>query len=331
MRTRLTEAFGIDLPIVQAGMSWASSNVALPAAVSNAGGLGVLAAGPMFPQDFRAALRELKQTTDRPFAVNVPLYRPQVAEILDIALEEQAPILIASQGGPRQYMERFKAAGVKCVHVVASERHALKALEAGADAVIAVGAEAGGHPPPDQVSTLVMVRAVARAAPDAILIGGGGVADGAGIAALLALGADGAQLGTRYLATREARVHDLYKRKVLAAGISGTALVGRGLGPIRMIANAFSARYLESEAAGGHRDLLAAIFKESSLKLAAFDGDVDNGKVEAGQSAGLIDDIPGAGELTARLAAECRSALSRLAKIDVALEGSLESDLQGVG
>jgi enoyl-[acyl-carrier protein] reductase II len=331
MKTCFTDAFGVELPIVQAGMSWASSNVPLPAAVSNAGGLGVLAAGPMFPEDFRAALRELKRSTDTPFAVNVPLYRPQVAEILDIVLDEQAPILIASQGGPKQYIDRFKAAGVKCIHVVASERHALKALEAGADAIIAVGAEAGGHPPPDQVSTLVLVRAVARAAPEAILIGGGGVADGAGIAALLALGADAVQLGTRYLATREARVHEFYKRKVLAAGISDTALVGRGLGPIRMIANAFSQRYLDSEAAGREREALAALFKESSLKLAAFDGDVDNGKVEAGQSAGLIDDLPGAGELTARLAAECRSALSRLAKLDITLESSLEGDLQRVG
>lgn len=330
MRTRFTESFGVELPIVQAGMSWASSNAALPAAVSNAGGLGVLAAGPMFVEDFRTTLRELKRATRKPFAVNVPLYRPQAQEILDIVIEEEAPILIASQGGPKAYVARFKAAGIKCIHVVASEQHAEKALAAGVDAIIAVGAEAGGHPPPDQVSTLVLVRAVARAAPDAILIAGGGVADGAGIAALLALGADAVQLGTRYLATREARVHDNYKRAVLAAGISDTRLVGRGLGPIRMIANEFSSRYLAREAAGDDKDTRAAIFKESSLKLAALDGDVVNGKVEAGQSAGLIDDLPGASELTLRLAAECRSALSRLAKLDITLEGRLERDLQRV-
>lgn len=330
MRTRFTTTFGVELPIVQAGMSWASSNVALPAAVSNAGGLGVLAAGPMFVEDFRDALRELKKATRKPFAVNVPLYRPQASEILDIVLEEGAPILIASQGGPKQYVARFMAAGVKCIHVVASERHALKALEAGVDAIVAVGAEAGGHPPPDQVSSLVLVRAIAQAAPEAILIAGGGVADGAGIAAMLALGADAAQLGTRYLATREARVHDDYKRAVMEAGIADTALVGRGLGPIRMIANAFSARYLECEAGGADMDRRASIFKGSSLKLAAFDGDIVNGKVEAGQSAGLIHDLPGAGALTARLAAECRSTLSRLAEFDISLERSLESDLQGV-
>ncbi|MCG8557960.1 MAG: nitronate monooxygenase, partial [Proteobacteria bacterium] len=148
MGNRFTERFGVTHPIVQAGMSWASSNVALPAAVSNAGGLGVLAAGPMFVDDFREALRSLKLATDVPFAVNVPLYRPQADEILDIVLEEGAPILIASQGGPSKYLARFQGAGVKCIHVVASERHAQKANDAGVDGLIVVGAEAGGHPPP---------------------------------------------------------------------------------------------------------------------------------------------------------------------------------------
>lgn len=330
MNTRFTRHFGVAQPIVQAGMSWASSNAALPAAVSNAGGLGVLAAGPMFVDDFRQALRTLKQATDRPFAVNVPLYRPQADEILDIVVQEGAPILIASQGGPRKYIERFKSAGIKCIHVVASEQHALKALETGVDAIIAVGGEAGGHPPPDQVSTLVLVRAIARAAPGAILIAGGGVADGAGIVAMLALGADAVQLGTRYMATREAGVHPAYKEKVLAAGIADTRLVGRELGPIRMIANDFSARYLESEAGGDDLAARRALFAQSSLKLAALDGDVDNGKIEAGQSAGLIDDLPGAGELTARLIAECGSALSRLSEFDIALESGLKRRLQGV-
>jgi len=328
--TRFTKAFGVAHPIVQAGMSWASSNPALPAAVSNAGGLGVLAAGPMYPQDFRAALRALKAATNKPFAVNVPLYRAQVDEILDIAIEEKAPILVASQGGPKKYLGRFKAAGIRCIHVIASETHALKALEAGVDAIIAVGGEAGGHPPPDQVSTLVLVRAIAKAAPDAILIAGGGVADGAGIAAMLALGADAAQLGTRYLATKEASVHEAYKNKVLETGIFGTALVGRGMSPIRMIANDFSARFLEAEAAGADIEARRAIFSGSSLKLAALDGDVANGKIEAGQSAGLVDDLPGAGELTLRLIAEYRSALARLSGLDIALEGGLGRGLQGV-
>ena len=328
--TRFTRTFGVAHPIVQAGMSWASSNAALPAAVSNAGGLGMLAAGPMFVEDFRAALRALKAATDKPFAVNVPLYRPRADEILDIVIEEKAPILVASQGGPKKYLDRFQAAGIRCIHVVASETHALKALEAGGDAIIAVGGEAGGPPPPHQVSTLVLGRALARAAPEAILIAGGGVADGAGIAAMLALGADAVQLGTRYLATSEAGVHQAYKDRVIAAGIADTALVGRGMSPIRMIANDFSARFLAAETAGTDIEARRAIFGGSSLKLAALDGDVDNGKIEAGQSAGLIDDLPGAGELTLRLIEEYRSTLARLARLDIALEGGLERGLKGV-
>lgn len=323
IRTRFTETFGTHYPIVQAGMSWASSNVALPAAVSNAGGLGVLAAGPMFVEDFREALSGLKRVTDRPFAVNVPLYRPQADEILDIVLEAEAPILIASQGGPRKYLERFQSAGVKCIHVVASELHARKAVDAGVDGIVVVGGEAGGHPPPDQVSTLVLVRAVARAAPEIPIIAGGGVADGAGIVSALALGADAVQLGTRFLATKEARVHDSYKRAVLEAGIADTRLVGRDMSPIRMIRNGFSKRFLEAEAAGVDIERRREIFLSSSLKLAAFDGDPVNGKLEAGQSAGLIDDLPDAGSLVDRLAEECRLALGRLSKFNVALEGSL--------
>lgn len=176
----------------------------------------------------------------------------------------------------------------------------------------------------------MLVRAIARAAPEAILIAGGGVADGAGIAAMLALGADAAQLGTRYLATKEASVHQAYKDRVIAACIADTVLVGRGMSPIRMIANDLSARFLEAEAAGADTELRRTIFNASSLKLAALDGDVDNGKVEAGQSAGLVDDLPGAGDLTLRLIDEYRSALARLSRLDIALEGGLERGLQGV-
>lgn len=323
MKNRFTERFGVAHPIVQAGMSWASSNVALPAAVSNAGGLGVLAAGPMFVEDFREALHALRTATKLPFAVNVPLYRPQADEVLDIVLEEQAPILIASQGGPKKYLDRFQSAGVKCIHVVASEYHARKAMDAGVDGIIVVGAEAGGHPPPAQVSTFVLVRAVAKAAPDVPLIAGGGIVDGAGIVAALALGADAVQLGTRYLATVESRVHQSYKDAVLQAGIEDTALVGRGLGPIRMLKNAFSERYLQAEAAGADKEALLSIFKESSLKLAALDGDPINGKPEAGQSAGLIEDLPSAADLTTRLVEEYTSAFARLAKLDVSLKGRL--------
>jgi enoyl-[acyl-carrier protein] reductase II len=202
--SRLPALLGIAHPIVQGGMSWASSCAALPLAVSRAGALGVIAAGPMRPDDLVAAIRAVRAGTGNPFAVNVPLYNKRSAEFLDIVEAERVPILIASQGGPKA-LPRFRAIGTKWVHVVASPLHAAKAEAAGVDALIAVGGEAGGHPAPDEVSAMVLVRAVAKAVRIPV-IGAGGVADGAGIAAMFALGAEGAQLGTRFLMTKEVAV-----------------------------------------------------------------------------------------------------------------------------
>ena len=311
MKTRITELLGIRLPIVQAGMSWASSNAALPLAVSSAGGLGVIAAGPMYPDALRAAICDVRAGTDAPFAVNVPLYNKNSAAFLDIIEEERVPIIIASQGGPKAHLARFHSLGVKWLHVVASPAHAQKAEEAGVDALVVVGAEAGGHPPPDEVGTLVVVRAVARVAKLPI-IAGGGVADGHGMAALMALGADAVQLGTRFLMTPEAGVHDTYKAAVLAAGLADTTLVGRGGLPIRMLRNAFAEAYQAAYMAGRPAEELKALFATRSLKDAALDGDVAWGKTEAGQSAGLIDDIVPAGELVARLMRELHEAIGDL-------------------
>src|SRR5262249_39309697 len=174
--TRVTELLGIRYPILQAGMSWASSHAELALAVSQAGALGVIAAGPMYPDALREAIRSVKARTDKPFAVNVPLYNPRAATFLDIVIEERVPIIVASQGRPKQHTARFKAHGVTWLHVTASPEHAGKAEAAGVDAVIAVGTEAGGHPPPDEVGSLVVVRAVVRAVSIPV-IGGGGVAD----------------------------------------------------------------------------------------------------------------------------------------------------------
>ena len=311
MRTRITELLGIDLPIIQAGMSWASSNAALPLAVSAAGGLGVIAAGPMHPDALRAAICDVRAGTERPFAVNVPLYNRNSAAYLDVIEEERVPIIIASQGGPRAHLARFHAAGVKWLHVVASPEHARKAEAAGVDALVVVGAEAGGHPPPDEVGTLVVVRAVARVAR-LPLIAGGGVADGYGMAALFALGADAVQLGTRFLATPEAGVHANYKAAVLAAGLADTTLVGRAGLPIRMLRNSFAAQYEAGYLAGKPADELDALFATRTLKDAAQDGDVEWGKTEAGQSAGLIDDILPAAQVVARLMQELRAALEAM-------------------
>ena len=311
--TRVTELIGIRYPIVQAGMSWASSNAELALAVAQAGALGVIAAGPMYPDALRTAIRTVRAGTDKPFAVNVPLYNPRAAAFLDVVLEEGVPILIASQGGPKQHIARFKQRGVTWLHVTASPEHARKAEAAGVDAVIAVGTEAGGHPPPDEVGSLVLVRAVVKAVAIPV-IGGGGIADGAGIAAMFCLGADGVQLGTRFLMTAESNLHRAYKERALAAGIADTTLIGRGKLPIRVLKNDFTREFEAAERAGASAQDLATLSASRSLKMAAFDGDIDQGKVEVGQSVGLIDELLPAAQVVERLIAEFEAAVARLSR-----------------
>lgn len=312
--TPLTRLLGIQHPIIQAGMSWASSCAALPAAVSNAGGLGVIAAGPMRVDDLRQTLHEIQALTDRPYAVNIPLYRKGVAEVLDLLEQERVPVIIASQGSPRPHLQRFHAYGAVWLHVVAFIEHAHKAAAAGVDALVVVGCEAGGHPPASEVSTLVNVRKVLQQI-DCPVVAGGGVADGYGIAALLALGADAVQLGTRFILSEEARLHVNYKNMVLQAGIADTVLVGRGALPVRSVRNLFTERVLAAERDGmPHNDPASfeLLLASSTLKQAGFEGDTANGKVEAGQCAGLIDAIQPTSQIMAELIADTERALKRL-------------------
>jgi enoyl-[acyl-carrier protein] reductase II len=311
--TRVTHLLGIRYPVIQAGMSWASSNAELALAVSQAGALGMIAAGPMYPDALRAAIRTVQEGTDKPFAVNVPLYNPRAAAFLDIVLEEKVPIIVASQGGPKQHLARFKDRGVIWLHVTASPEHASKAEAAGVDAVVAVGTEAGGHPPPSEVGTLVVVRAVVKAVRIPV-IAGGGLADGAGIAAMFCLGAEAVQLGTRFLLTPESNLHQAYKQRALAAGIEDTTLVGRGKLPIRVLKNEFTRAFEAAERAGMPTEDLATLSASRTLKMAAFDGDIEQGKVEVGQSVGLIDELVPAGEVVARLVAEFEQAVERLCR-----------------
>jgi enoyl-[acyl-carrier protein] reductase II len=309
VKTRITELLGIEHPIFQPAMSWASSNAPLVIAVSNAGGMGVLGAGPMRPDDFAQALDAIKAGTKKPYGVNIPLNGARAAELLEIAYAKRIPVMVASQGGPKEQLPRFRAIGTKWLHVVASVEHAKKAEAAGVDALVVDGAEAGGHPPPSNVSTLVLVRRVVRATRLPV-VASGGVADGAGIAALLALGAEAVQLGTRFIATPEASVHENYKRAVLSADVHDTCLVGPAALPIRQLRNAFTQRFLTSP-----EHERESVFKSSSLKKAALEGDVEWGKVEAGQSAGLVDDIVPAAQLMKRLVEELEQARRRLASL----------------
>ncbi|QIE46259.1 2-nitropropane dioxygenase [Pseudohalocynthiibacter aestuariivivens] len=313
IQTDVTRLFGIDLPILQAGMSWASSCSALPLAVSSAGGLGVLAVGPMYLDAIDQCIDEIRAGTDKPFAVNMPLYRKGAEEVLDLLEAKRIPAIIASQGGPKKYLDRFKAIGTKCIHVVAGEEHAVKAMNAGVDGLVVVGGEAGGHPPPSLVSTLVLVRAISKVTGGRIpLIASGGLADGRGLLAALSLGAGAANFGTRFMATPEANVSDGYKQAVLRAGVSDTRTVGSGLGMIRVIENRFSDRMLELERQGADLESRKDVFMASSLKMAAFDGDVEEGKLEAGQSTGLVERVMPAADVVAEIASEYARALEEL-------------------
>ena len=301
MKTRITALLGIEHPIFQAAMSWASSNSALVIAVSNAGGMGVLAAGPLRVDDFRRILGEIKAGTKKPYGLNIPLNNPKAPEMLDIAYQARIPVMVASQGGPREHLARFRAIGTKWLHVVASVEHARKAEAAGVDALVVDGAEAGGHPPPSEVGTIVLVRRVLQAVKLPV-VASGGVADGAGIAALLALGADAVQLGTRFIATPE-------------AGVDQTAFIGRGIAPIRQLRNSFAEKYAELERAGASKAQLEELFDKHSLKQAALEGDIKWGKVEAGQSAGLVHEILPAAEVMRQLVNELEQARRRLASL----------------
>jgi enoyl-[acyl-carrier protein] reductase II len=314
VKTRITEMLGIEYPIFQAAMSWASSNAELVVAVSNAGGLGVLAAGPMRVDDFRKTLKTVTEKTSKPYGVNIPLNNPRAPQLLDIAYEAKIPVMVGSQGGPRPHLARFHGIGSKWLHVVASVEHADKAAAAGVDALVVDGAEAGGHPPPNEVTTLVLVRRVVKASKLPV-VASGGIADGAGIAAMLALGAEAVQLGTRFIATTEASVHPSYKEAVLKADVGDTDFVGRGGHPIRQLKNAFSEKYLSREKAGATKQELEEIFESASVKQAALEGDVAWGKVEAGQSAGLVNEILPAADLMRRLVRELQEARARLGSI----------------
>lgn len=323
--TAVTRLLGIDLPIVQAGMSWASSNSALPLAVSRAGGLGVIAAGPMRLPDLERAIDEVRNGTDRPYAVNVPLYRKQSDDVLDLLERKGVPVLIAGQGGPNRYRDRFAALGTICLHVVASPVHAEKASDAGVDGLVVVGGEAGGHPPASLVSTLVIVRAVAKTTPHTPIIASGGFADGHGLAAALALGAGAAQFGTRFLASTEAAVHAAYKARVTEADVDDTRTVGAEFGMIRALSNDFTSRMLEMERKADNRAEREAEFTAATLRTAALDGDVTWGKVEAGQSAGLVDSVRPAGEIVRILAEEYAAAVRELPPAVSVLQSSTAS------
>jgi enoyl-[acyl-carrier protein] reductase II len=302
IETRITRLLRIRYPVIQAGMVWTAGS-RLAVAVSEAGGLGMIGAGSMKPDLLREQIRKTRARTDRPFAVNIPLARGDAAELARASIEEGMRIVFTSAGHPAKFTPLLKQHGCFVAHVVASVKHALKVREAGCDAVVVEGFEAGGHNGVDELTTMVLVPQV-RDAVDLPLIAAGGVADGRGMAAALALGADAVQVGTRFAATLESSAHERYKQAVVDARDTDTVLTLRRLIPTRMLKSPFATRAAEAERRGASTEELAALLGEDRERLGIFEGDTAEGELEAGQTAGLVREVLPAGEVVRRFVAE---------------------------
>jgi enoyl-[acyl-carrier protein] reductase II len=294
-QNRLTRLLGIRLPIIQAGMVWASG-WELAAAVSRAGGLGIIAGGSFYPDALRDAIRRCRAATDSPFAVNLPLMYPHAAAHIDVILAEQVPIVFTSAGNPKTWTQTLKSAGCKVVHVVSSSHFARKAEDAGCDAVVAEGFEAGGHNGREETTTFVLLPLV-RAAVDIPVIAAGGIVTGRQMFAAMALGAEGVQMGTRFVASRESCAHDAFKRAVIAAGEGSTRLMMKKLTPVRLLQNTFSERIRKAEDEGAGSETLREMLGKGRARIGMSEGDLEEGELEIGQAAALLDDILPAGRI----------------------------------
>lgn len=302
IKTKITELFGIDYPIIQAGMVWVSG-WKLASAVSNFGGLGLIGSGSMKPDLLREHIQKCKAATDKPFGVNIPLLRGDADELVKVTIEEGVKIVFTSAGHPKKFASLLKENGVKLVHVVPNVKYALKAQEAGCDAVVGEGVEAGGHNGADQITTFALIPQLVDAL-EIPVIAAGGIADGRGIVAALALGAEGVQIGTRFAATVESSAHENYKRKIVEAGDNDTILAFRKIGLVRMIKNDFALRALKAEEECWDETRLKELLGTKRERAGIFDGNLVEGELEAGQGVGLIKDIPTVKELMERLLKE---------------------------
>ncbi|MFZ9057663.1 MAG: NAD(P)H-dependent flavin oxidoreductase [Flavobacteriaceae bacterium] len=313
-RTDITALFGIRYPIVQAGMVW-TSGWRLASAVSNAGGLGLIGAGSMHPDTFLTHIRKCKAATDKPFGVNVPLLYPQMDDIMAMILKEKVPIVFTSAGNPASWTPTLKAAGITLVHVVSSIKFALKAEAAGVDAVVAEGFEAGGHNGREETTTFALIPTV-RKATALPLIAAGGIATGAGMLAAMALGADGVQVGSRFVASEEAACHPRFKQAVLDAQEGSTLLTLKELTPVRLLKNPFYAQLQQAYAAGATPETLQQLLGKGRAKKGMFEGDMEEGELEIGQIASLIDTLKPAGDIVRELVDDYQRGLAALRPIN---------------
>ncbi len=312
-QNRITTLFNIHYPIVQAGMVWCSG-WRLASTVSNAGGLGLIGSGSMHPETLREHIQKCKAATDKPFGVNVPLMYSQIDEIMQIIVDEKVPIVFTSAGNPKTWTAKLKAEGITVAHVVSSSKFAKKCADAGVDAVVAEGFEAGGHNGREETTTLTLVPQV-REAIDLPLIAAGGVATGAAMAAAFALGAEGVQVGTRFALTRESSASDAFKQKCISLAEGDTMLSLKKVSPTRMVKNDFYQSVQEMEDRGASEEELRAFLGRGRSKRGIFEGDLVEGELEIGQVASLIREIVSAEEVVKEMVREYNKAVIKLGEI----------------
>ena len=310
---RITNLFSIDYPIIQAGMIWASG-WRLASAVSNAGGLGLIGSGSMYPDVLKEHIRKCKSATHRPFGINVPLIYPGIDKHIEIIIEEGIKIVFISAGNPKTWTSVLKEKGITVVHVVSSSKFARKAEDAGCDAVVAEGFEAGGHNGREETTTMVLIPAVTSAVKIPV-IAAGGISSGKQMLAAMVMGAEGVQMGSRFVASEEASSHINFKKMVVNAKEGDTALTLKQLTPVRVIKNKFYLEVQQAEWKGATKEELNALLGRARAKKGMFEGDLDEGELEIGQVSAVLDSILPAGEIVKKVWNEFMDGLSSPVKI----------------
>lgn len=306
---RITELFGIKYPIIQGGMVWCSG-WRLASAVSNAGGLGLLGAGSMHPETLLEHIRKCKAATEKPFGVNVPLLYPQIEEIMKIIVDEKVSIVFTSAGNPKTWTKYLHDNGIKVAHVIASSRFATKCQEAGVDAVVAEGFEAGGHNGREETTTLCLIPAV-RKVTDLPLMAAGGIGSGAAMMAAFDLGAEGVQIGTRFALTQESSAHESFKELGLNLAEGDTKLLLKKLSPTRLVKGTFMSKVEEAESRGASVEELKELLGKGRAKKGMFEGDLTEGELELGQIASTLHEMQTAGQVVEDIISEYNSLASQ--------------------
>ena len=313
MPNKITQLFNIQYPIIQAGMIW-NSGWKLASAASNAGILGLIGAGSMYPEVLREHIQKCKKATDKPFGINVPMLYPNIEEIMNIIVEEEVKIVFTSAGNPKTWTKWLQDKGITVVHVVSSVKFALKAQEAGVDAIVAEGFEAGGHNGRDETTTLTLIPMV-REQLHIPLIAAGGIATGKAMLACMVLGADGVQVGSRFVASEESSAHQAFKQVVVDAKEGDTQLTLKELAPVRLVKNKFYNQLQELYKTSPTPEQLKELLGRARAKKGMFEGDLEDGELEIGQIAGLIHDIKPVAQIVKEMVQEFELAKSTVSSL----------------